>query len=221
MGKRWRGSCCRTSFSCCTDTPITQIGPSIDLLSSWKTEGKALWKCPWRSEGLWVLCKQHKIRNEASKTASLSTSSSVTSFPLWRKGKARGRGQREGTLSIFFVLQKLGCWTCCKFSYVQKGAPNVFGLFLPSTSSPQSYYIGFHWDSSDRCWTPGEWAAKAVMLLSLSRMRMSKKRGSLLTLHCSHLSAQSRAISQAESRQGAAAAEHFPEAMDWDGAAAA
>lgn len=124
--------------------------------------------------------------------------------------------------NIFFVPQKLGCWTCCKFSYVQKGAPNVFGLFLPSISSAQSYYIGVHWDSSDRCWTLGEWAAEAVMLLSLYSMRMSKQIMSLLTLHCGHLSAQSRAISWAESRQGAAAAaQHFPEAMDWDGAAAA
>lgn len=139
-----------------------------------------------------------------------------------RKDKARGRGWRERTPNILFVPQKIRCWTCLKFSYVQKGAPNLFGLFLSSVSSPQSYYIGVHWDSGDRCWTLGEWAEKTIMLLSLNSMRMNKKIGSLLTLSCAHLSAQKRAICWTESRQGAAAAaEHFPEAMDWDWAGVA
>lgn len=66
-----------------------------------------------------------------------------------RKDKARGREQRERTLNLFFLPQKLRCWTCCKFSYVQKGAPNVFWAVSPlDLQSPVLLYwspLRFRW----------------------------------------------------------------------------
>lgn len=66
-------------------------------------EGKALWKCPWRSEGLWVLCKQHKVWSKASKKASLSWPSSLTSFPLWgmTKQAEEDGGKQHWIFSLF------------------------------------------------------------------------------------------------------------------------
>lgn len=59
-GGRWWGAGCSASLFSLTAKTITLIGPSSELLSWWKTGGRAIWRCCWRWGGRRVRLKQHK-----------------------------------------------------------------------------------------------------------------------------------------------------------------
>lgn len=144
-GERWCGACCNASFYALTeknnhmDRPFEWPAELIDR----KWEDKPPEGAPgdWKEGGTWAT---QSLWNQTIKKTSLSWSSSLTSFPLWERARQEeGEGGKEHWI-FSFIPQKPRCWTCYKFYYVQKGAPNLFGLFLPSLSRLHPYHIEVH-----------------------------------------------------------------------------